>query len=102
MVVYVYFIQAGKRGPVKIGVATDVEKRLESLQTGNHQELHIRTLIVCDEKNHAFETEKKFHRRFKHFHIRGEWFYGAVLDKKIMDSNRQLDIEHLSQLQNMG
>lgn len=99
---YVYFIQAGRKGPVKIGVARNVEKRLESLQTGNHQELFVRTLIVCDEKNHAYETEKKFHRKFKYLHIRGEWFHAAILDKNIMDSERMLDIEHLSRLQNSG
>jgi len=33
---YLYFIQAGENGPIKIGVTDNIEKRLVTLQTGKY------------------------------------------------------------------
>lgn len=38
---HVYIIRSGNTGAYKIGVAKDVEKRLEGLQVGNPEKLHI-------------------------------------------------------------
>lgn len=69
---YVYFIQAGdERGPVKIGYSCDVEKRLESLQTGNH--LSCRVIAKFPHAD-APEIERKLHSRFANQRLEGEWF----------------------------
>lgn len=38
---WVYIVQAGERGPIKIGSAGNVQKRLSGLQTGHYEELHL-------------------------------------------------------------
>lgn len=64
----VYFIRAGD-GPVKIGVADDVESRLRELQTGNHQPLHVIRSVPG-----ARAEERWFHFKFQNQHIHREWF----------------------------
>lgn len=67
--VYVYAIQAGDDGPVKIGLAKCPAERRATLQCGNH--LDLRGLaawrdLPCE--------EKLIHEEFAHARIRGEWF----------------------------
>ena len=73
---YVYFIKAGKskKAPIKIGVAANIERRLATLQTGNHLELFLLAAIQCDSKAHAYGLESMFHRMLGRHKIRGEWF----------------------------
>lgn len=75
---YVYFIRAGNNGPIKIGMADNVENRLEALQTGNHLKLQIVTKIKFKSRAEAFEKERQFHKMFYHKQIRGEWFDGNI------------------------
>jgi hypothetical protein len=57
---YVYFIQSGEHGPVKIGMTTRrPEGRLRKLQTGNPDELLLRHVIPDDRS-----TEAQLHTRF--------------------------------------
>lgn len=65
----VYFIQAGKRGPIKIGVATNVRKRLDALQTGSPYRLRLRATVPGD-----LYTEGAYHRMFSEHRMSGEWF----------------------------
>lgn len=76
---YVYFIQAGENGPVKIGVANSVERRLDQLQTGNHLKLTILKKIKCLSKINAFYVESELHHEFRKYRIRGEWFKALIL-----------------------
>jgi hypothetical protein len=70
---FVYFIQAGDQyGPIKIGTAVNVTKRLESLQTANAEELRV---LAFFEANPAIEGV--LHGHFRDEHIRGEWFGSA-------------------------
>lgn len=73
----VYFIQAGEGGPIKIGTAIDVARRLLVLQTGNVEPL----TLLCDFEGGP-EEERRLHRLFAADHLRGEWFRpsAAVLD----------------------
>lgn len=66
---FLYFIQAGEEGPIKIGIAANVTKRLDMLQTGNPEKLRIVGLLECHDS-----LEKVLHGRFRDGHIRGEWF----------------------------
>ena len=69
---YVYFIKAcGPHPAVKIGVSDDVERRLSSLQTGNHLELRLLGRV----KHHdAGWLERRLHEHFADLRLEGEWF----------------------------
>lgn len=66
----VYFIQAGAGGPIKIGLAADVAKRLAALQVGNPHKLSILGVIRCD----AADIEASLHRMYRAERLSGEWF----------------------------
>lgn len=90
---YVYFIKClDDNGYIKIGVAQDVKKRLDSLQTGCPYPLKVICAIGCDNREHALATEKRLHRYFGHSRVGGEWFYGGIkidkLDESILDINK--------------
>ena len=66
----IYFIRSGKSGPLKIDYTDEnIEKRIQSLQIGNPHELKLVAIIEGDQSKIA-----ELHRRFKKFHIRGEWY----------------------------
>jgi len=66
---WLYFIRAGADGPVKIGVAADPWKRLETLQIGNHEKLEL--LAICYS---SVTEERLIHRILDGQRIHGEWF----------------------------
>lgn len=66
----IYFIQAGKNGPIKIGFTQNsINDRLNSLQNATYEELEL--IGTC---NGEIEDEKKIHSIFNSIKIRGEWF----------------------------
>lgn len=65
----VYFVQVGRNGPVKIGHAGHIGKRLQSLQCGN-QEL----LVVLATIKGGKPEERAYHAALAADRIRGEWF----------------------------
>lgn len=69
---FVYFVQAGDSGPIKIGHTRDVDRRIASMRTGNHEELRLRLVVAG-----GWVTERELHRRFADAHKRGEWFHPA-------------------------
>lgn len=73
---YVYFIQSGngKKPPVKIGVAQNIDKRLRSLQTANPEKLTLIASIECANRLEAFNIESYLHEKLVNRRIRGEWF----------------------------
>ena len=87
---YVYFIRAGYTGPIKIGVAANVQRRLETLQTGNHLTLYIIATIKYSGRAEAYEKEKKFHNLFKDKRLRGEWFSNKIKLSAIDDEMNKL------------
>src|SRR5437870_2571984 len=66
---WVYLIEADPRGPIKIGWAKDPVKRLETLQTGHHEELVLFAVLPGTRY-----LEADLHRRLWKFRTRGEWF----------------------------
>jgi hypothetical protein len=66
----VYFIQATDGGAIKIGVTTNVMKRLATLRTGSGRHLNVLGII----RDGTRETERMLHRRFKDGRLIGEWF----------------------------
>lgn len=87
---YVYFIQEGERGPVKIGRAKDLLKRIETLQIGNSRELKLIAKLPCQSERQAHEMEQRIHRRLARFRVRGEWFRFRALRelREIKDQRR--------------
>lgn len=82
---FVYFVQAGKRGAIKIGIARNIERRILSMQTGNAYELHLLAAIPCKSRAQAKDFEGRLHRFFGRQKIRGEWFMNNINVKKAVD-----------------
>jgi len=68
---FVYFIQAGEGGPIKIGWAVDPRARLNELQVGCPEPLRLLMTLAGDGG-----LEAQLHRRFARIRPRGEWFRG--------------------------
>lgn len=66
---FVYFIQAGDSGPIKIGYSDNVDSRLRSMQTGNHERLRL----LCKVPG-SYLDEGSLHKRFDIYRLSGEWF----------------------------
>lgn len=66
---FVYFVQAGEAGPIKIGVTHDPASRLRTLQVGNHEPLRMIGLFFG-----TADAEEALRRRFEAHRVRGEWF----------------------------
>lgn len=65
----VYFIQAGKDGPIKIGTANGVRRRMANLQSAHYEILELLGIVIGDR-----DVEREFHERLADSRLRGEWF----------------------------
>lgn len=68
---YIYAI--GTEEIQKIGFSNNPETRLQTLQTGNPEELSINYIIEVDD-DIAPKLEKHIHKEHNHKRIKGEWF----------------------------
>jgi len=67
---YVYFVQQGKSGPIKIGFSKNGwRSRLSAIQVGNPYQLDMIKAVKGDRK-----LETKIHSKFNKFKMVGEWF----------------------------
>lgn len=65
---------------VKIGVSTNVNKRLKTLQTSHPGKLCVLwKFYVGADRTSAYKAERKLHRVCKKYAIRGEWFDAECL-----------------------
>lgn len=78
-----YFVQAGMRGPIKIGLADDPRSRLRELQCGNHEQLYLLASFPA-----SVGLERFVHRRLQGVRVRGEWFQA---DRSLFDLIAELD-----------
>ncbi|PHR55944.1 MAG: hypothetical protein COA43_14590 [Robiginitomaculum sp.] len=78
---YVYFIRAGIY--TKIGVAKNIQRRMEQLQTGNPLELRLTCSIQMSSIKSAFYFERLLHDELMDKHKHGEWFF--IKDTKVKD-----------------
>ena len=66
----IYFIQAGRKGPVKIGYTkNNIRDRLKNLQAATAEKLHLIGVLPGEVRN-----EKELHVKFKDLNIHGEWY----------------------------
>ena len=92
---YMYFIQVENSGPIKIGIAKDVKKRMAGLQTGCPYKLNLLYATKC-----CKEDETNLHgclrENFPEFVIRGEWYmptdpiFNTINDLKYFDNQGAL------------
>lgn len=68
----VYFVRAVTMRNIKIGVATDMRKRLTALQCGSPDTLELLGTYECAD---ALAEEGRLHRQFKTWRMHGEWFH---------------------------
>lgn len=81
---FIYFIQCmDSKKHIKIGVARNVQRRIDELQTGCPYELKLIAQMHLTSRTAAYSLESDLHRRLKRFNIRGEWFSKKVRLKKI-------------------
>ena len=71
----IYFIQSVLGGPVKVGLAANIETRLKTFQTGSPFPLRIVKSITGVKR----QTEQELHRKFAKYRLHGEWFSEEVL-----------------------
>lgn len=90
----VYAIEAGygeARGPerhVKFGRAKNVRDRLRELQTGNHRELRVLWILVCERRAEQIAIEQIVHDFYAEWRGVGEWFrlpFGVCRDAVLHD-----------------
>ena len=67
----IYLIHSIDNNLYKIGVSSDVQRRIRNLQTANPVKLSI---VHQFETNYAHKIEKILHRRYMHLKKEGEWF----------------------------
>jgi hypothetical protein len=66
---FVYFVQMGEDGPIKVGQTTKPLQRLESLQNGNPYPLRFTRIEIWPGSQECY-----IHGIFKDYRLRGEWF----------------------------
>lgn len=69
----IYAANAGKH--IKIGLSSDIQKRIREIQVGNPFEVEVvwEKYIGSDSRK-ARDTETAIHAACDEFHVRGEWF----------------------------
>lgn len=76
---YLYAISNGDQ--IKLGMSSDVNKRLKAMQTASPAELVVLwKYYIANTPADAIKIEKMLHRACKEFHIRGEWFDNRCID----------------------
>lgn len=80
---WIYFIQRGQDGPIKIGIAKDVGKRLSDLQVGCPEKLRV----LAQFQTSSIRAEYYMHSEFAHLRLGGEWFRA---DPELVDFARSV------------
>lgn len=66
---------------IKIGISDSPEKRLKNMATGNPFEITIEALSFINGKRAAYGIEHELHKKFREFHVTGEWFHDSIYDE---------------------
>lgn len=74
---FIYFVQVGLKGDIKIGFSKNIKSRIHTLQTSIPETIRLLGYVAGD-----MNLEKELHKRFKLLRRKGEWFY---CDKSIID-----------------
>ncbi len=69
---FVYLIQRGAGGAVKIGYSAHPMRRIAQLQTGTPEKLRVLATLPGD-----MDLERTLHKRFAAYVLEGEWYEPA-------------------------
>ena len=84
-----YFIRAGKDGPIKIGRSVSPRSRLAQLQTASPHQLHLIGVL-----RGAGAQECEWHGRYAFFRMAGEWY--EAIPELVGHIERELRDQELS------
>lgn len=84
---YIYFIQLGVKGPIKIGIITNLKRRFSNIQIYNPYKLKILAVTKGDK-----QMERMIHKKFDIYKIRGEWFEPAPRLLNYIDKFRYFSV----------
>ena len=85
----IYFIQAGKNGPIKIGqTGGNIKDRVAQLQTGCPYKLKLLWVYTGSDW-----SESEVHSKFKHEKIHGEWFHPSRMLLNFINMNMSNIVE---------
>ena len=87
---FVYLIEA-ENGLVKIGISSNVQRRLSTLNTASPVELWI---LAYAQPPSAAKLEKKLHNTYSDKRVRGEWFRLSHADVAEICSTFNFEIVH--------
>jgi hypothetical protein len=88
---YAVYVVQSLRGPIKIGVAENPERRLSTLQGGNPDEIRLEFYLCCADRESAYQVEAHLHRRYAAYRVNGEWF-SIGIDSVISDIQWSLQL----------
>lgn len=75
----IYLISSGPF--LKIGIATDVERRLAQLRCGNPHPMKVESVRTVS-RAMAHQVEARVHRTFAAVRLQGEWFHLSASEAK--------------------
>jgi hypothetical protein len=81
---WVYFLQAGARGAIKIGTSTNLQSRIDTLQTAHPEPLRLLATVPG-----GVAIERVFHAAFAAHRKQGEWFEPAPELLRAIDELRR-------------
>jgi len=70
----VYLIRAGETDNYKIGISSNLERRIFRLQTGHYEKLSLIMSVEFDTRLIALAIEDSLHLEYEKFNSVGEWF----------------------------
>lgn len=76
---YVYVLQQGSGGPVKIGIANDIKRRVMALNTGASIALDVLKSHEMEDASHSRLVERYLHKILDKHRLNGEWFSPEAL-----------------------
>ena len=94
---YIYFIQEGLEGNIKIGFSNKPAERLKTLQTSHSRTLRLLLTIEGNEKD-----EKNLHAKFSRFRLKGEWFEPNEEILVYIEENKTGDTRFNSLIENVN
>lgn len=93
----VYFITYGKKSgnPTKIGVTSNLERRIKTLQVSCPFDMKCTASICFDDRELAYKFEHFMHVKLRKHWIRGEWFRSGYwnLNKIVSEYSELKDVE---------
>lgn len=81
--IYLILADTGGTGQWKVGITTNINKRLQTLRVGNPNISHVETVYEIEDREVAYMVETLVKKRFKEFKINGEWFSYSCLNREI-------------------